>query len=124
MSFTWGEYFNLAQQLAGDNVTVHEDAKLRSAISRAYYAAYNITRRIARTDGYQEPGMDPHQALISFCNKASDNRWRRVGFHLTRLRIERNDADYGFVSGNIAHRTTLALETARTIIDLARDIRP
>lgn len=39
MRFDWSEYLNLAQELAaisGDSV--NNEAKLRSAISRAYYA--------------------------------------------------------------------------------------
>ena len=44
MKFDWEEYFNLAQELAGTN----EEAKLRSAVSRAYYSAFCLARNYLR----------------------------------------------------------------------------
>jgi hypothetical protein len=40
MSFDWSEYFSLAQELVGQPATpAGQEARLRSALSRAYYAA-------------------------------------------------------------------------------------
>ncbi|MFL5800989.1 MAG: hypothetical protein ACJ8CR_04530 [Roseiflexaceae bacterium] len=42
MSFQWSRYLDLARELAGKLVTVEgQEAKLRSSISRAYYAVFH-----------------------------------------------------------------------------------
>jgi uncharacterized protein (UPF0332 family) len=41
MSFNCSDYLDLARELIGQtDITASEEAKLRSAISRAYYAAF------------------------------------------------------------------------------------
>ena len=44
MSFTWTEYLALAEELSGGEpaATPSEEARQRSAISRAYYAAFHV----------------------------------------------------------------------------------
>ena len=45
MSFVWSDYLDLAKELLGSAVgSPIEEAKLRSAISRAYYAVFNEAR--------------------------------------------------------------------------------
>ena len=45
MSFVWSDYLELAKELLGGAVgSPLEEAKLRSAISRAYYAVFNEAR--------------------------------------------------------------------------------
>ena len=52
MKFDWEEYFNLAKELAGTT----EEAKLRSAVSRAYYSAFCLARNYLR-DIQQDPRL-------------------------------------------------------------------
>lgn len=52
MNFDWEEYFNLAKELAGTT----EEAKLRSAVSRAYYSAFCLARNYLR-DIQQDPRL-------------------------------------------------------------------
>lgn len=50
MKFDWSEYFNLAQELAAissDNFASNE-AKLRFAVSRAYYSVFCLSRNYLR----------------------------------------------------------------------------
>lgn len=43
MSFDWHEYYVLARELSGvSSVPSSIDAKLRTAMSRAYYAAFCV----------------------------------------------------------------------------------
>ena len=45
MSFDWSDYLNVARELAGHpNVEPGEEARFRSAISRAYYTALCCAR--------------------------------------------------------------------------------
>jgi len=49
MTFDWSEYLKLAQELAGQTVSpANEEAKLRSSVSRAYYAAFCKARNYLR----------------------------------------------------------------------------
>lgn len=47
MSFDWSEYLDLAEHLSGKGGTYSQEAALRSATSRAYYAAFCHARNIA-----------------------------------------------------------------------------
>ena len=45
MSFDWSEYLKLAQELAGQTGNpASQEARLRAAVSRAYYAVFCISR--------------------------------------------------------------------------------
>jgi len=53
MSFDWSEYLNLANKLVQAKSTPSADeACQRTAISRAYYAAYCLVRNLARDRGW------------------------------------------------------------------------
>ena len=45
MSFDWSQYLNLAKELAGQaTIPAEQEARLRDAISRSYYAAFILAR--------------------------------------------------------------------------------
>ena len=49
MSFDWSEYLNLAKELANQAIApANQEAKLRTAISRSYYAAFINARNYLR----------------------------------------------------------------------------
>lgn len=49
MSFDWSGYLDVAKELASVALTsANKEAKLRSAISRAYYAAFILARNYLR----------------------------------------------------------------------------
>lgn len=65
MSFDWLEYLNLAQELAGQATKPSsQEAKLRSAVSRAYYAAFCEARNHLRGEGHSIPRFNPHRYVI------------------------------------------------------------
>jgi uncharacterized protein (UPF0332 family) len=98
MNFDGCAFLSSARQLAtippnGTPLDL-EAANLRSAISRAYYAAFWRARAQYLLDGEYISRMDAHQTLINaFRNSRYRNRMA-IGAHLIRLRAERNDADY------------------------------
>lgn len=124
MSFNWIDYLQLAQQLMGQNTLVSSEAKQRTAISRAYYAAYNEARQLARRHGFHESQFDNHRSLIDYFLHEPLREWRNVGENLRRLRQQRNNADYQPRIDQLEYhaRTTLALakdllEQIRTLHD-------
>jgi hypothetical protein len=77
--FTWIDYFELSLNLAGikdlgelSNITKtkQSEAQLRSAISRAYYAAFCISRRYLRDGLSQSTLLKKLKTGLNFSYKA------------------------------------------------------
>ena len=121
MKFDWEEYFNLAQELAGTN----EEAKLRSAVSRAYYSAFCLARNYLR-DIQQDPRLsrnktydiNDHQYVAEefIHNQSKSQTMIEIGKDLTRLRKMRNKADYEDTMFNLQREARNALVLAENII--------
>jgi hypothetical protein len=98
MSFDWSHYLELAKELnTGSSGSPIEEAKLRSAISRAYYAAFCVARnylRLHRPAVYIPPGGEAHRIVKETFERDPDLVWRSIGIKLGRLRINRGTADY------------------------------
>lgn len=121
MSFNWSDYLTLAQQLAGKaNISSSQESRLRSAISRAYYAAFIQARNYLRDRmGISIPLKNTHQFVISQFQNNTDPRYQEIGTGLRILRSERNRADYKDTVPRlpIVTRQTLRL-AAKLISDL------
>jgi len=118
MSFEWLEYLRLAQELTQSKRGVaSREAKLRSAVSRAYYAAFIKARNHLRDEeGYNIPDVqDAHYLVRAKFFRSSDHIRRRIGQHLHRLRTYRNQADYNDVFPGLP-------SIARTCLKLAQEV--
>lgn len=124
MSFDWSEYLTLAQALGGDDVATSEEARLRSAISRAYYAVYGTAQVIARSrDGYTPQATETsHQGLINHFKRSPDRVRKAIGMNLERLRKSRVTADYErHVQGKLFFEVKATLSLAASVLqDLER----
>ncbi len=98
MSFDWQEYLDLARNMSGESSNPpSQEACLRCAISRAYYAAFNQTCTRMRTqEGNQGIPLDggSHQIVIKQLEGSRDQERRQVGTTLSRLKRSRVQADY------------------------------
>ncbi|RLI75447.1 hypothetical protein DRP05_14825 [Archaeoglobales archaeon] len=109
MSFDWGDYLALAKELAGES----NEAKLRSAISRAYYSIFCKARNYLHGK-IPLTGKSIDHKLVSEAFKAKDDdKLKRVGVNLERLRIDRNKADYEDDFPNIVAQTEMDLLIAQ-----------
>lgn len=126
MSFDWSEYLTLAQELTSKSITSPiQEAHLRAAISRAYYAAFCKARNyLSYKDGYSTPkGINVHWDVVNKFETSSDMTRRKVGVLLRHLRGIRNIVDYqDTFTGNHLGRTQGALIQANQIISLLRTI--
>ncbi len=96
MSFDWSDYLSLAESLSQHpEAPGPEEAALRAAISRAYYAAHCTARNFARSRGITltRTGRD-HQLVIDYFKESKDKGRKSIGLWLDRLRDDRNKADY------------------------------
>ena len=97
MTFDWADFLKLAEGLLRDpNSLGPAEASLRSAISRAYYAAFHAALRLeCAKGGYASGGYGTdHVTLPRHLQASTDVARRQVGVDLDRLRLNRRQADY------------------------------
>jgi uncharacterized protein (UPF0332 family) len=126
MRFEWSEYLNLAQELAATNSdsSANREAKLRSAISRAYYSTFcrarNYLRDIEKDSILfrKNRNINEHQYVAeAFIDHRSKNKnLVKIGENLSRLRELRNKADYEDTMFNLPTQARTALMLADNII--------
>ncbi len=120
MSFDWTEYFNLAKELSGQKgIVVSKEAKLRAAISRAYYAAYCKARNYLRDvikDSQIPKGPNVHKYVVNKFKSDNRKNYRKIGINLDRLRIDRNKADYDDIVEGISSLYFTDLRYAQKIL--------
>jgi uncharacterized protein (UPF0332 family) len=103
MSFNWTEFLTLAEALASDPSSPGPpEAALRSAASRAYYAAFHCAFNIARQEGFvpKYSGDDHKGVQVHFRkNGPADRVRRKIAKDLGRLYDHRRKADYSDTLG-------------------------
>lgn len=88
------DFLTLAQQLSG----AATEAAWRSAVSRAYYAAFHIARHLLEDLGFTVPRADrAHAYLWLRLSNCGDPLVQTAGQGLNGLRRDRNGADYDLV---------------------------
>lgn len=106
MSFDWSEYLSIAQELIEQaKKSSYQEAKVRSAISRAYYAAFGAARNHLRyTDNIREPRplvnesgerINIHEYVREKFKESDDETRAEIGLTLERMCENGNIADYG-----------------------------
>lgn len=98
MSFNWRDFLEFAESLnANPNTPGPSEAALRSATSRAYYAAFHHAMEFAQNEGYQRlfNAKDHWDIRTHFREFDSPNQIRRsISVQLGRLYVQRTQADY------------------------------
>lgn len=117
--FQWVEFLALAQELV-DNVAgaTSAEATCRTAICRAYYAAFHHARDFLNTRVPIPRSDVTHQAVIMLFRTSSKDDWRHIADQLDRLHRSRKRSDYDAGAMSKPKRDAdIALEMARDIID-------
>jgi hypothetical protein len=97
MSFDWTQFLDFAKALEGSpDAPGPREAALRSAISRAYYAAFHYALERANTEGYAASGTGTDHSGVRehFQSHRPDRRRARIAVDLSRLYEHRIRADY------------------------------
>ncbi|GAB4409013.1 MAG: hypothetical protein Kow00106_02350 [Anaerolineae bacterium] len=117
--FDWSEYYLLAKSLAGQD----DEASQRSAVSRAYYAAFCSARNQLRQEGESIPNTGKaHEVVWDHYQNNPEKRRRQIGQQGKRLRRKRNRADYDDEIVNLDHVVRDAMETADSLLSLLRSL--
>jgi uncharacterized protein (UPF0332 family) len=115
MTFDPQHFLNLATNLASD-AKYNDEARYRTAISRAYYAAYLVGRKKLELTGYTfSREENTHQTVIGFIRRINP----AIGDMLSKLRKKRNDADYELDNQISSYTTSYFLSLAETVIEEA-----
>lgn len=97
------------------------EAAQRSAVSRAYYGAFNCARRLIESCGFSfSDSAETHEKLPWCLESSGDRELKVVSAKLHTLRRLRNAADYDMQGSRLASRLFVALqvESARKIVDV------
>lgn len=96
--FDWRSYLALAEELGKGS---DDEAKLRSSISRAYYAAFcTACNFISQVDHIPLPNDEPiHQYVMDYFSgrvygSKKNNKRSKISSELRRMRADRAHADY------------------------------
>jgi uncharacterized protein (UPF0332 family) len=93
-----------------------DQADLRTAVSRAYYAAFHVARDFLTALGFQTPnGEQAHGYLWLRLSNCGDAKVAQAGHRLKDLRRKRNQADYDL-------QRTIRQGIARSDFQIAADI--
>ena len=134
MKFDWSEYFNLVQEstaISSDNFASNE-AKLRFAVSRAYYSVFCLSRNYLR-DVEKDPRLsrrnsfdiNQHQYVAEefIFHKSKNPKIIKIGENLSRLRELRNKADYSDTMFSLQKDVKYALKITENIISALSDLK-
>lgn len=119
MSFDWLQCLSVAKELAGQPTSpANREAKLRTAISRAYYAAFIRARNHLRDqEGHLIPVTgDTHRYVNQQFELSVDPVRRTLGEKLIRLHVYRKQADYVDFFPGLSGTTLVALRLSEEVI--------
>lgn len=111
------DFLELAKKLVTNRNA--EAAHYRSAIGRAYYAAFNVTAELIHGLGCSLPKTaEAHTRIVQLLQNSGDQELEGIGGRLGDLRAVRNRADYNMEPHHSVDRAV----NARTHVETANDI--
>lgn len=111
------EFLTVALKLAQMRI----EAAMRSAYSRAYYAAFNVGAKLLTDLGFSLPkDASAHDQLYFRLNNCGISDIREVAALLKDLRIKRIHADYDMKSRGFQSHTECELDIARAKLIIAQ----
>ncbi len=125
MSFDGSHFLTVAQELAAPAEPVElQQARLRSAISRAYYAVFWEARRtIWRINRTTLPRENAHRELIQTFEQSVYRDPKSIGANIRRLRDDRTAADYATREESLQNVTRKTQQVLRLASDLIEHLR-
>jgi hypothetical protein len=120
----WRDYVALGRRLAGRGM----EASDRSAASRAYYGAFNLSRRWLELNVAPIDNRGAHERVWKTFSKAARAnaetrlKWERIGVLGGGLRALRNQADYADDVPGLGSEALAAIDIAEEIIWLLGEL--
>lgn len=119
MNFDWDKFLAVAEVLSSTDLGVDREACLRSSVSRSYYAAFGSARSHARGRRLQtrQSAAEHGEVSVFFAQKYGDTGGE-IAKILSRLRTNRNIADYDDACEDVESISTESISYARRVLDL------
>ena len=118
MPFDWSECLVLAEHISEPRIPIASvEARHRSAVSRAYYAAFGTAREAADAFGFprnRKAPVEDHRKLPSFLRT---QRLFGAARDLQMLRIWRNQCDYDDTVADLPRLCQDAIQAARAVLN-------
>jgi uncharacterized protein (UPF0332 family) len=116
----WRDFLILAARLATETT----EADWRSAVSRAYYAAFHVARRLLADLNFAVPRADrAHQYLVFRLSNCGEAGVETAGRNLETLRRLRNRADYDEAPALTGAQALAAVRLAEGIVQVLDNAR-
>ncbi len=118
MRFEWREFLELARDIQNySGPGYSREAAWRTAVSRAYYAAFCHARNYAEANLGFQPNRDwtDHRGLREHFQKLGQP-WINIAARLQRIRRWRNDCDYSDVVPDLPNLVKFAIKEAEDVI--------
>ena len=126
MPFDWRQYLTLAEELSRKSTTpANLEARQRTAISRAYYAAFVSARNYLRDYKklpISQTGEAHRDVAQQFRLNAEPNN-QTIADNLRRLRLYRNQADYTDKFPGLIAITEISLELSQEVIFILENLQ-
>lgn len=119
MTFEWSEYLNLARELAGKaTAPANQEAKLRTAIGRAYYAAFIKARNHLRDrEGLSIPKTgEAHRYVQQQFFVSPDRTRQKIAENLRYLRSYLRKVDYDDIVPGLSGIVSIAISISEKVI--------
>lgn len=114
MAFDWSKYLDLARELAQRG---SDEAALRTAVSRAYYAVFCSARDLLASEGSFPPrGLPVHKWVWDEFKSHPDAGRQLVGSTADGLRRARSFADYEGQATGWDTKARVAIATASNLL--------
>lgn len=95
MTFCWDDFLEVARDLdAQAPDKVQDEAKLRCAVSRAYYAAFHSARAFLRAEDPSLSERIRHEEVHDKFIFDADPQRKTIGLNLKDIKQKRHKADY------------------------------
>jgi uncharacterized protein (UPF0332 family) len=119
MNFDWRKYLDVAESLSVTDWGIDREACLRSAVSRAYYAAFGSARSRAREKRLRtrQSAAEHGEVSVFFAQQYGD-AGEEIAKLLGRLRTNRNVADYDDVCEDAEGLSTDSIAYAGQVLNL------
>lgn len=120
MVFNWAKYLVLAEELGTNRMN---EAALRSAISRAYYATFCKARNRLRQEGIYIPNTGKaHKIVWDNYREHADLQRKSIGITGDRLRQSRNKADYDDEFPNVDKVVQDSISRAKRLLETLKNL--
>jgi uncharacterized protein (UPF0332 family) len=122
MTFDPQHFLDLATNLIGDT-QYNGEARYRTSISRAYYAAHLVSKKKLEEIGITFPVEEDKAKIHKFVIDSLSRKNKGIGDMLWNLRRRRNEADYNLNTEFNKYGTELLLSAAETVIKEASGLK-